>query len=57
MASAGDAVRSLPASAAGGLSQTSIIAACMLTGFFVYITCKGQLQAYIAVFTGSGSQQ
>jgi hypothetical protein len=34
------------------MSQTSVIFAAIVFGFFVYITTKGELPAYIRVFTG-----
>ena len=38
------------------MSQTSLIAAGLVIGFIVFITIKGELPAYIAVFTGAGAK-
>ena len=35
------------------MSQTSLIAAGLVIGFIVFITIKGELPQYIAVFTGA----
>lgn len=35
--------------------QTNWIAAALLIGFFVFITVRGELPAYIAVFTGNAT--
>ena len=35
------------------MSQTSLIAAGLVIGFIVFVTIKGELPAYIAVFTGA----
>lgn len=35
------------------MSQSSIIFGALFIGFLVYVTMKGQLKAYAAVFTGS----
>lgn len=36
-----------------GVSQTSIIAASLVLAFFVFITVRGELPAYLAVYTGA----
>jgi hypothetical protein len=35
------------------MSQTSLIAGALVIGFVVFITIKGELPAYIAVFKGT----
>jgi hypothetical protein len=37
------------------MSQSSIIFGALFVGFLVYITMKGELQAYAAVFKGTAS--
>lgn len=36
------------------ISQNSFMAFAVLIGFIVYVTTKGELPAYMAVFTGAG---
>jgi hypothetical protein len=45
---------SLPVPAGPSFSQSSAIAFSILIGFIVFITCRGQLGAYFAVFLGQG---
>jgi hypothetical protein len=37
------------------MSQSSIIFGALFIGFLVYVTMKGQLKAYGAIFTGSAA--
>ena len=37
------------------MSQTSTIAAGLVIGFIVFITIKGELASYVAVFDGSAA--
>lgn len=38
------------------LSQTSIIAAALMVAFILFITVRGELPAYLAIFTGKASR-
>jgi hypothetical protein len=37
------------------MSQTSIIAGALIVAYMVFITVRGELPAYLAVFTGTGA--
>lgn len=39
------------------MSQSSIIAAALIVAFLVFITVRGELPAYLAVFTGKDASQ